>query len=105
MIEVIPGVYHWTAMHPKIHVVVSSYWLAGEGVLIDPLVPEEGIERFREAAVTPSAILLSNRHHYRDSGLLSETFGCKIYCNRAGLHDVVRWEKVQGFVIVEGLPG
>lgn len=105
MVEVIPGVVHWTSMHPKIHTLVSSYWLVGEGVLIDPLVPGQGLDGFHEAAVAPSAVLLSNRHHYRDSGVLAERFGCKIYCNRAGLHDFVHGEQVQGFDIGDVLPG
>jgi hypothetical protein len=32
------------------------------------------------------AIVLSNRHHYRDSAYLQRAFGCPAYCNRAGLH-------------------
>ncbi len=38
MHEILPGLYHWTAIHPKIEVPVSSYWLDEAGVLIDPLV-------------------------------------------------------------------
>ena len=106
MIEVIPGVIHWTALHPKIHTLVSSYWIPGEGVLIDPLVPrEQGIEWFADTATTPSAILLSNRHHYRESALFAERFKCKVYCNKAGLHEFVHGEEVQGFEVGDVLPG
>ncbi len=30
MNEIIPGIYHWTAAHPKIKIEVSSYYLADE---------------------------------------------------------------------------
>ena len=104
--EVLPGVFHWTAPHPRIGVEVSSYWLDGSGVLFDPLVPPRaGLEWFAERAVTPVAILLSNRHHYRESGRFAERFGCSVHCNRAGLHEFSHGEAVQGFDLGEELPG
>jgi hypothetical protein len=43
--EVLSGLFHWTARHPKIGVEVSCYWLEESGVLFDPLVPpQEGLE-------------------------------------------------------------
>jgi hypothetical protein len=106
MQEVLPGVFHWTARHPKIGIEVSSYWLEECGVLIDPLVPaQEGLEWFAERAVPPAAILLSNRHHYRESGRFAERFGCPVYCNRLGLHEFSDGEQVQGFDVGEVLPG
>lgn len=42
MREVLPGVFHWTAMHPRIHVEVSSYRLEDGGVPIDPLLAPDG---------------------------------------------------------------
>ena len=54
MREVLPGVYHWTAIHPRIGVEVSSYWLDDAGVLIDPLTPPEvGIEWFADRPNPP----------------------------------------------------
>ena len=41
MREILPQTFHWTRSHPKIKIEVSSYYLADEGILIDPLVPEE----------------------------------------------------------------
>lgn len=106
MQEVLPGVYHWTARHPKIHVEVSSYWLDEQGVLIDPLVPPDvGIDWFAQRPVKPSAILLSNRHHYRHSGELAQAFGCQVCCNRAGLHEFTHGEAVSGFDVGDELPG
>lgn len=106
MQEVLPGVYHWTARHPKIHVEVSSYWLDEHGVLIDPLVPPDvGIDWFAGRPSKPSAIVLSNRHHYRHSGELAQAFGCEVHCNRAGLHEFTHGEAVKGFDIGDELQG
>ncbi len=106
MIEVLPGVYHWTAPHPRIHVEVSSYWLDASGVLFDPLVPrDEGLEWFAQRPVSPTAILLSNRHHYRESERFAERFGCSVHCNSRGLHEFSRGQQVEGFEIGDQLPG
>jgi hypothetical protein len=106
MREVLPGVFHWTTRHPKIHIPVSSYWLDRDGVLIDPLVPEEGgLAWFDGRPVPPTAILLSNRHHYRESGRFVEAFGCSVHCNRSGLHEFTHGETVQGFAPGDRLPG
>jgi glyoxylase-like metal-dependent hydrolase (beta-lactamase superfamily II) len=105
MDEVLPGVHHWTSIHPKIHIEVSSYWL-DEGVAIDPLIPEpEGIEWFAGRPVAPVAVLLSNRHHYRDSAVFAERFGCAVHCNERGLHEFGGGEKVTGFDFGDALPG
>ena len=69
MQEILAGVYHWTAVHPKIHIAVSSYFLAEEGILLDPLVPEGGLGALPGE---PRHILLTNRHHYRHSGQFVE---------------------------------
>jgi hypothetical protein len=75
MLEVLPGVFHWTTLHPRIHIDVSSYWLDRVGVVIDPLVPsDDGLEWFAGRANRPRAVLLSNRHHYRDSDRFAEGF-------------------------------
>jgi glyoxylase-like metal-dependent hydrolase (beta-lactamase superfamily II) len=106
MREVLPGVWHWTTMHPNIHVEVSSYWLEDAGVLIDPLVPrEEGIDWFAARRRPPAVILLSNRHHYRESGRFAERFGCEVRCNSSGLHEFSDGREVLGFEIGDSLPG
>ena len=98
MREVLPGVFHWTTLHPRIHIEVSSYWLDRAGVAIDPLVPSEhGLEWFSERTSHPKAVLLSNRHHYRDSARFVEAFGCSVHCHRAGLHEFTHGEAVGGF--------
>lgn len=106
MEEVLPGVFHWTAEHPKIHIPVSSYWLDEGGVAVDPLVPPEGgLEWFARRPTPPAAILLSNRHHYRDSGRFAAAFGCGVLCNEAGLHEFGDDRAVTGFAVGDVLPG
>jgi hypothetical protein len=106
MREVLPGIFRWTSIHPRIHVEVSSYWLEDSGVLIDPLVPrEQGLDWFWGRSVAPTAILLSNRHHYRDSDRFVERFGCTVHCNRLGLHEFSDGRMVEGFDIGDRLPG
>lgn len=106
MDEVLPGVFHWTAVHPNIHTQVSSWWLDEHGVLIDPLVPpQEGLEWFAARAHPPVAILLSNRHHYRQSDLFAKRFGCLVLCNRLGLREFADGRAVDGFDVGDTLPG
>jgi glyoxylase-like metal-dependent hydrolase (beta-lactamase superfamily II) len=88
MDRILPGVFHWKAEHPNIHTQVSSYWLSDGGVLVDPLVPpDEGLEWFEDQATTPTAIVLSCRHHYRDSARFRERFDLTVHVPRAGLHE------------------
>jgi hypothetical protein len=104
--EVLPGLFHWTTPHPRIGVEVSSYWFEHAGVLFDPLVPrQEGLEWFARRSSAPTAILLSNRHHYRDSERFLERFACTAHCNRLGLHEFSDREGVAGFDLGEVLPG
>lgn len=106
MREVLAGVFHWTAVHPGIHMEVSSYWLDAEGVAIDPLVPPDGgLEWFADRPRAPQAVLLTNRHHYRDAGRFAERFGCTVLCNREGLHEFTRGEAVEAYVPGDVLPG
>ncbi len=96
MEEVVPGVWHWTAEHPKIHMEVSSHWVPASGALIDPLLPpDEGIDAFREQP--PKLILLSNRHHLRHAERFAEELGCAIECSKPGLHEFEGGVDVQGF--------
>ncbi|HXV76136.1 MAG TPA: hypothetical protein VD788_07430 [Candidatus Polarisedimenticolaceae bacterium] len=92
MKEVLPGVHHWTALHPKIKIAVSSYYLADERVLIDPLWPDAG---FEPSGAGPTDILLTNRHHYRDSRGFVERYGCTVWCAESGMHEFTHGERVR----------
>ncbi len=100
--EILPGVFHWVATHPKIKIEVSSYYLADEAVLLDPLTPQRGLDGFEPQ---PEHILLTNRHHYRDSGAFVGRFGCTVWCVESGLHEFTRGEKVRPFHFGDTLAG
>jgi hypothetical protein len=82
--QVLPGIFHWTALHPAIRIEVSCHYLEPARMLLDPLVPEEGIGWFARRG-PPLHILLTNRLHSRASARFAEAFGCEIWCNEAGL--------------------
>lgn len=87
MDEILPQLFRWTAHHPGIGMDVSSYYVAGEAaVLVDPMLPEGGVEAVT-ALGRPQAILLTNRHHLRAAASLSEALDCPILCHEDGLHE------------------
>jgi hypothetical protein len=102
--EIASGLWYWTARHPHIGVAVSSYYLLLERVLIDPMIPDDGLDWFR-AHSTPRHVLLSNRHHDRDAWRLQEAFGCTVHCVRSGLHELEGRGPVEPFDFGDELPG
>lgn len=104
MQRILPGVLHWTSIHPRHGIEISSYLLEAERVLIDPMVPAEGLEWFEEHGA-PQAILLTNRHHYRDSGAFAERFGTPVMVNRLGAQEFTTGEPVTFFAPGDDLPG
>jgi len=83
--QLLPGVLHWMVPHPNHGQEVSSYALTETGVLIDPLTPPEGVEWFAEQGAEPREILLSCRHHLRDSVELASRYGCNIHAPSPGM--------------------
>jgi len=105
--EIRPGLHHWTAAHPKIRIEVSSYWIADAKALLDPLLPSGGIEALRELG-PPEHVILTNRHHWRHTSELVDAFGCAVWCNALGLHEVEGErgaDRVRGFRTGDVLPG
>jgi hypothetical protein len=100
MHEVIPGVLEWSTYHEGIRQHVSSHYVdpLGDGgpTLVDPMLPDEGIEAIA-ARGTPARIVLTNRHHYRHSDLLVREFACPVLCPRAGLHEFEGGPDVEPF--------
>jgi glyoxylase-like metal-dependent hydrolase (beta-lactamase superfamily II) len=99
-----PGIVHWTARRPQIGMDVSSYYLTDEHVLIDPMVPAEGLEWFEENG-PPTDALLTNRHHDRDAWRFAERFGTRVHCVRVGLHELEGRGDVVAFDFGDELPG
>ena len=107
--EILPGVFHWEAVHPAIRIPVSCHWIEAARMLLDPLVPDEGLAWF-ERRGPPRHVLLTNRLHSRESAQFVAAFGCEIWCNAAGqghfgpdgeIRDLV----VRGFRAGDELPG
>jgi glyoxylase-like metal-dependent hydrolase (beta-lactamase superfamily II) len=106
MREILPDLWFWTTIHPVLGIEVASYWRDDAGILFDPLVTDPSeVDWFAARTVQPAAVLLSNRHHYRSSAIFAERFGCRVFCNRAGLHEFTAGQEVQGFDIGDALPG
>ena len=104
MNEILPGLWHWSTLHERWGIEISSYYLAAERVLIDPRVPPEGLEWFAEAG-GPVAALLTNRHHYRHAGRFAERYGTRVLCNRLGAQEFHADEPVEFFTAGDALPG
>jgi hypothetical protein len=102
--EIVPGVWHWAVEHEKIHIPVSTYYFAGERVLLDPMLPPGGSEWF-DAHTQPEHVVLTNRHHDRQAWQLRETFGCNVYCIRNGVHELEGRGPVVAFDFGDELPG
>jgi hypothetical protein len=85
MDEILPGVMHWSAVHPNTDLRSHSAFHVESGTLIDPMVPEEGLEWFERHR--PRRALLTNRHHLRGAPDFAAAFGCSIHCHPAGLHE------------------
>lgn len=96
MREILPGLFHWTAVHPEIHIEVSSYYIEPFGAVLDPLIPADGLDWFRDR-VPPRHVILTNRLHYRHSADFASAFGSTIWCNENGLHHFTAEQKVRGF--------
>lgn len=98
MDEIAPGIRHWKATHPNLGIEVSAYWLPELRLLLDPIaVPDEveGIEH----------ILLSCRHHVRDSLEAAERFGATVQAPRTGMHDYPDDSPIQAYDFGEALAG
>jgi hypothetical protein len=105
--EILPGLLHWTAEHPKIRVQVSSYWVQHVRTLLDPLLPSGGVDWLR-AVGPPEQVILTNRHHWRHCGEIAAAFGCPVWCNALGLLELEGEpgrEHARGFRAGDVLPG
>ena len=95
--ELAPGILHWKAKHPNLGIDVSSYLLTESRVALDPMTPPEGLGWFDEKDLRPAAIILTNRHHWRDCGEYVRRFGCPVHASRPGLHEFGPDQHVEPF--------
>lgn len=101
MEEILDGVFHWKAIHPRTASEVGCHFVAGSGTAIDPLLPDEGIEWFADRGV--QRVVLSTRHHLRHAPQLAEHFGCPILCHESCLYEFEDGPKVNGFAFGDRL--
>ena len=98
MDEISSGILHWTAVHPKIGQEVSSYWLPGQRVLLDPITVPDEVNDIDE-------ILLTNRHHLRASLEARKRLGAAIRAPAAGMHEYTEGEPVEPYEFGDTLAG
>jgi glyoxylase-like metal-dependent hydrolase (beta-lactamase superfamily II) len=98
MDEIAPGIRHWKATHPNLGVEVSSYWIPDLRLLLDPIAVPDEVEDVE-------LILLSCRHHVRDSFDAAERFGATIQAPRTGMHDYPDDTPIQPYDFGEPLAG
>jgi hypothetical protein len=104
MEELVPGLWHWRAYRERIRHDVSSYYLERERVVLDPMLPREGLDWLDEHG-PPEHVLLTNRHHDRDAWQLRDAFGCTVHCIRNGVHEIEGRGPVAPFDFGDELPG
>lgn len=104
MQEISRGLWHWAAPHDRIGVEVSSYYLEPERVVLDPMIPPQGLEWFDNHG-SPEHILMTNRHHDRHAWRFRDAFGCTVHCIRNGLYEIDGRGPVEPFDFGDTLPG
>ena len=77
---------------------MSSYWLPGLRVLLDPIAVPDEVSDVDE-------ILLANRHHLRDALDARERFGATIRAPRVGSHEFADDDPVEFYDFEEPLAG
>ena len=75
MREVIPGIWHWTTPHAPIGARVSSYYVEPAGIVVDPKVPEEGLDA---VPGIPQQVVLTTGLHDRDAQRFADAFDIPI---------------------------
>lgn len=97
--EVVPGIHHWEARHPKIKLRVSSYYVEPAATLLDPIMPEDGdLDWFSQHERRPERIVLTNRHHYRHTDEFRAALGgLPILASRPGMHEFDDGQDVEPF--------
>jgi hypothetical protein len=82
MQQIVPGIHHWTTFRDTIGTEVSSYWVQPAGVLVDPMVPDEGLGAFEAAAVRPQQVVLTTGLHTRHAERFADAFSIPIRAPR-----------------------
>jgi len=87
MQEILPGLFHWTTFHDGIRARVSSYYVESAGALIDPRVPDDGLDAFA-GRERPQQVVLTSGLHARHATRFADAFGCVIRASPEALERV-----------------
>ncbi len=98
MEEIAPGIQHWKAIHPNLGIEVSSYWLPDLKVLLDPIAVPDEVDDVE-------LILLSCRHHVRDSLEAAERLGADVCAPRTGMHAFPEDTPIRSYDFGDALAG
>lgn len=79
MREIAPGIVHWSTFHEPIGSAVSSYLIVPAAIVLNPKVPDGGLESLPER---PTQIVLTNGLHRRDSVAFATFFDAPILVSR-----------------------
>ena len=82
MQEIVPGIFHWSAFHEPIRAEVSSYYVQPAGIVVDPKVPEEGLDALPGQ---PQQVVLTTGLHDRDAQRFADEFGIPIRASREAI--------------------
>jgi hypothetical protein len=82
MREIVAGIHHWTAFRDTIGTDVSSYWIEPARVLVDAMVPDEGLEAFEAVAVRPEQVVLTTGLHTREAQRIADALEIPIRAPR-----------------------
>src|SRR3954471_25018105 len=96
MREVIDGIYHWTVHHDPIKAEVSSYLVPSAGAIIDPKIPEGGLDALPEE---PKVVVLTSGHHHRDAGRVAREYDIPVRALKQAAEHIGRHLDV---AVVEG---
>src|SRR5947209_13313537 len=94
MQEIAPGIYHWSAFHTGIGQMVSSYYVASAAIVIDPKLPEQGLEALPGR---PEQIVLTIGLHDRDAQAFADAFSIPIRTSGPGAERVRGQLEVQPY--------
>lgn len=87
MDEILPGLFHWTTFHEAIDARVGSHYVEPAGALIDPRVPDDGLDAFAGHA-PPQQIVLTSGLHARHADRFAAAFGCTIRASPEALERI-----------------
>jgi hypothetical protein len=87
MDEIAPGILHWTTYHEGIGQTVHSHLHTASGAIFDPRLPDGGVDALAHA-VLPTVVLLSSRHHLRNSAAVADAYDVPIKVSEPGLWDL-----------------